>query len=103
PWAWHPTRSQPTMAACLDGGHAVRPVLALLALALPTAEPDESLARQACVRVRSAERFGSGAVVARRDGYLYVLTANHVVANVHDIQVHTFPAGDKPGPVLSDA
>jgi hypothetical protein len=42
-------------------------------------------------------------VVAGRDGYFYVLTANHVVANAHDIQVHTFPTGDKPGPVLTDA
>ena len=90
---------------------ALAPTL-MLALTLPGAEPSaapgdvKDRARKACVRITDAAgtQSGSGVVVAHRDGFLYVLTASHVVAGAKDLRVVTYSADDrsKPGAALTD-
>jgi S1-C subfamily serine protease len=82
----------------------------VLSLTFPTADPSDdtmTLARQACVRITetASGRSGSGAIVGRRDGSIYILTAAHVIAKAKEIRVVPFPASDYPKPdkTLNDA
>jgi S1-C subfamily serine protease len=58
--------------------------------------PAQVRAATVLVRNRDKESTGSGVLVARGDGYVYVLTANHVVEGSDRLSVVTFTADEPP-------
>src|SRR5947209_4928434 len=71
-------------------------ISAMLALPGPDSKPAgppeaaRQLARSSCVGVGNATKSerGSGVVIAARGGFLYVLTASHVVSGAGRLEVH---------------
>jgi len=79
----------------------------IIAIVLGCPEPDSKpdparqLARSSCVRVVNSKQAanGTGAVVGSDKGFLYVLTASHVIAGANQLEVQFAP--DKDGKTKS--
>jgi S1-C subfamily serine protease len=57
-------------------------------------------ATEATVRILNGtnQLQGSGAIIGKKDGFVYVLTANHVVDKALQLEVSTFTVGSHPKP-----
>src|SRR5262249_6741043 len=74
-------------------------ISAALALPGPDSKPGgatdavRQLAQSSCVQVASADKNnrGSGALIAVRGAFLYILTASHVVSGSDRLEVHLPP------------